>query len=190
MNSKDVDNIVKICLFYICIINETEFTALLCERDVPGELDPERIGSGIQYGDTALRRLSRQQRSERRPDCSCWLWEIPVVISMVVRSIASVWNCGQADRSAWWLLEILDITAMTESSLKFTAQVCLLNIGNSSCHSLPRLFVCSWQRGFVEVIMSTFAVYIDIPVPPLFWLFRAKRCCQQRQSAPAEIKSQ
>jgi len=47
---------------------------------VQGELDPERIGSGIQYGDTALRRLSRQQRTERRPDCSCWLPEIPFII--------------------------------------------------------------------------------------------------------------
>jgi Ras-related protein Rab-4B len=49
---------------------------LKCTRTIlakieSGELDPERIGSGIQYGDTALRRLSRQQRTERRPDCSC-----------------------------------------------------------------------------------------------------------------------
>ncbi|XP_022251314.1 ras-related protein Rab-4B-like [Limulus polyphemus] len=36
-----------------------------------GELDPERIGSGIQYGDTALRRLNRQHQHQRRPDCSC-----------------------------------------------------------------------------------------------------------------------
>ncbi|XP_076315775.1 ras-related protein Rab-4B-like [Tachypleus tridentatus] len=36
-----------------------------------GELDPERIGSGIQYGDASFRRLNRQQQQQRRPDCSC-----------------------------------------------------------------------------------------------------------------------
>lgn len=37
----------------------------------PGELDPERMGSGIQYGDASLRRLQRQQQSQKRPDCGC-----------------------------------------------------------------------------------------------------------------------
>ncbi|GFS60683.1 ras-related protein Rab-4B, partial [Nephila pilipes] len=37
-----------------------------------GELDPERIGSGIQYGDASLRRLTRhQQRQQRSLDCAC-----------------------------------------------------------------------------------------------------------------------
>ncbi|XP_022245484.1 ras-related protein Rab-4B isoform X1 [Limulus polyphemus] len=36
-----------------------------------GELDPERIGSGIQYGDASFRRLNRQQQQQRRPECSC-----------------------------------------------------------------------------------------------------------------------
>ncbi|XP_063241187.1 ras-related protein Rab-4B isoform X2 [Bacillus rossius redtenbacheri] len=35
-----------------------------------GELDPERIGSGIQYGDTSSRRLHRES-SRRQPDCMC-----------------------------------------------------------------------------------------------------------------------
>ncbi|PSN36514.1 Ras-related protein Rab-4B [Blattella germanica] len=35
-----------------------------------GELDPERIGSGIQYGDTNTRRLHREN-SRRQPDCIC-----------------------------------------------------------------------------------------------------------------------
>ncbi|XP_046670902.1 ras-related protein Rab-4B isoform X1 [Homalodisca vitripennis] len=35
-----------------------------------GELDPDRIGSGIQYGDSASRRL-RQDRSRRHPECFC-----------------------------------------------------------------------------------------------------------------------
>lgn len=37
-----------------------------------GELDPERIGSGIQYGEATLRKLNRSQQ-QRRPgtDCAC-----------------------------------------------------------------------------------------------------------------------
>lgn len=35
-----------------------------------GELDPERIGSGIQYGDTTTRRLHREN-NRRQPDCIC-----------------------------------------------------------------------------------------------------------------------
>ncbi|GLH12846.1 hypothetical protein R5R35_006409 [Gryllus longicercus] len=35
-----------------------------------GELDPERIGSGIQYGDSATRRLHREG-GRRQPDCIC-----------------------------------------------------------------------------------------------------------------------
>uniref|UniRef100_A0A1B6MQC3 small monomeric GTPase n=1 Tax=Graphocephala atropunctata TaxID=36148 RepID=A0A1B6MQC3_9HEMI len=35
-----------------------------------GELDPDRIGSGIQYGDSGSRRL-RQERTRRQPDCFC-----------------------------------------------------------------------------------------------------------------------
>ena len=38
---------------------------------VAGELDPERMGSGIQYGDASLRRLQRQQQTQKRPDCAC-----------------------------------------------------------------------------------------------------------------------
>lgn len=37
-----------------------------------GELDPERIGSGIQYGDSALRTIQVKQRpAPRSTDCSC-----------------------------------------------------------------------------------------------------------------------
>lgn len=35
-----------------------------------GELDPERIGSGIQYGDSASRRL-KQEKNRRQADCFC-----------------------------------------------------------------------------------------------------------------------
>lgn len=34
-----------------------------------GELDPERIGSGIQYGDAALRTLQNKNRTTRQQDC-------------------------------------------------------------------------------------------------------------------------
>ncbi|XP_013394287.1 ras-related protein Rab-4B [Lingula anatina] len=53
-----------------------EETFLKCARSIltkieSGELDPERMGSGIQYGDASLRRLNRQQQSGKKPDCAC-----------------------------------------------------------------------------------------------------------------------
>lgn len=36
-----------------------------------GELDPERIGSGIQYGDSRTRHLTRDSQTNRQPDCIC-----------------------------------------------------------------------------------------------------------------------
>lgn len=55
--------------------NVTE-TFLKCARSIlgkieSGELDPERIGSGVQWGDASLRRLNRQQNTQRKTDCSC-----------------------------------------------------------------------------------------------------------------------
>ncbi|KAG8230604.1 hypothetical protein J437_LFUL004517 [Ladona fulva] len=39
-----------------------------------GEIDPERMGSGIKYGDTGLRRLhSQQQQTRWQADCPCRL---------------------------------------------------------------------------------------------------------------------
>ena len=35
-----------------------------------GELDPERIGSGIQYGESLLRRNQQQNYGRRIPDCN------------------------------------------------------------------------------------------------------------------------
>jgi len=49
-------------IFIQCI-----YFAFLCT----GELDPERMGSGIQYGDTSTRRIQREQQQIRKPDCSC-----------------------------------------------------------------------------------------------------------------------
>ena len=37
----------------------------------PGELDPERIGSGIQYGDATLRRLNRANNQRPRTTAEC-----------------------------------------------------------------------------------------------------------------------
>lgn len=34
-----------------------------------GQLDPESIGSGIQYGDAAIRGLQNKQRNARQFDC-------------------------------------------------------------------------------------------------------------------------
>ncbi len=38
---------------------------------ISGEVDPERMGSGIQYGDASLRRLQRQQAQNQNSDCAC-----------------------------------------------------------------------------------------------------------------------
>lgn len=39
----------------------------------PGELDPERMGSGIQYGDAALRQLRSPRRAQPQStqECGC-----------------------------------------------------------------------------------------------------------------------
>lgn len=58
--------------------DNVEETFLKCARSIlmkieSGDLDPERMGSGIQYGDASLRRLNRTQGSiSARRDCSCW----------------------------------------------------------------------------------------------------------------------
>lgn len=36
-----------------------------------GELDPERIGSGIQYGDSSTRRLLQEKNRRQQADCIC-----------------------------------------------------------------------------------------------------------------------
>lgn len=54
-----------------------EETFLKCSKIIlakieTGELDPERIGSGIQFGGAALKNLQQTpQRSFHRPDCAC-----------------------------------------------------------------------------------------------------------------------
>lgn len=49
---------------------------LKCSRTIlskieTGELDPDRMGSGIQYGDPSLRRSIRPGRQEERQKCAC-----------------------------------------------------------------------------------------------------------------------
>ena len=54
-----------------------EETFLKCARNIltkieSGELDPERMGSGIQYGDSSLRRLQqREQQRQKKGICDC-----------------------------------------------------------------------------------------------------------------------
>jgi len=48
---------------------------LKCSKNIlakieTGELDPERIGSGIQYGESLLRRTDQLSATRRAPDCS------------------------------------------------------------------------------------------------------------------------
>merc|ERR1712179_250781 len=54
---------------------EREVTFLECSKNIlakieTGELDPERIGSGIQYGESLLRRTDQLSATRRAPDCS------------------------------------------------------------------------------------------------------------------------
>lgn len=44
-----------------------------CDLSVLGELDPERMGSGIQYGDAALRQLRSPRRAQPQgtQECGC-----------------------------------------------------------------------------------------------------------------------
>jgi len=48
---------------------------LKCSKNIlakieTGELDPERIGSGIQYGESLLRRTDQLSATRRAPDCA------------------------------------------------------------------------------------------------------------------------
>ena len=44
----------------------------ICYIFFTGELDPERMGSGIQYGDSSLRRLQqREQQRQKKGICDC-----------------------------------------------------------------------------------------------------------------------
>lgn len=44
-----------------------------------GELDPDRMGSGIQYGDPSLRRSIRPGKQEERQKCACWSFSTSVI---------------------------------------------------------------------------------------------------------------
>lgn len=53
------------CLGGVCVC--------VCLFISSGELDPERMGSGIQYGDAALRQLRSPRRAEAQnvQECGC-----------------------------------------------------------------------------------------------------------------------
>ncbi len=38
---------------------------------VIGELDPDRVGSGIQYGNAQLRKVSQGPQQSKKEKCSC-----------------------------------------------------------------------------------------------------------------------
>ena len=56
-----------------------------------GELDPDRMGSGIQYGDPSLRRSIRPGKQEERQKCACW------------SSSTSVIRLFSSNSSQWYL---------------------------------------------------------------------------------------
>lgn len=71
---------------------------------IAGELDPERMGSGIQYGDASLRRLNRQQAQQsRRPDCSCWVPDSATVLTVYIQ------HRGRVTVRQWMATDVWDI---------------------------------------------------------------------------------
>lgn len=68
---------VDVCVFahvvYTCVCVCVLCVLVFLRICVSGELDPERMGSGIQYGDSSLRQL-RQPRgstSQIKQQCNC-----------------------------------------------------------------------------------------------------------------------
>lgn len=68
-----MNNAMQSVSLYMCLtpllhLSQKSFTILYL-----GELDPERMGSGIQYGDTSIRRMPKESLgpSSKRPDCAC-----------------------------------------------------------------------------------------------------------------------
>lgn len=52
---------------------QTSVSLCSCRPSFSGELDPERMGSGIQYGDAALRQLRSPRRAQPQgaQECGC-----------------------------------------------------------------------------------------------------------------------
>ena len=63
-------SIFDILCFYLN--SETFINGVISKIFFTGDLDPEKMGSGIQYGDATLRRLNRQQQpKQRKGPCDC-----------------------------------------------------------------------------------------------------------------------
>ena len=54
----------SVCVIHVLVLKKISYY-------ISGELDPERMGSGIQYGDASLRRLQKQQAASKKPPCPC-----------------------------------------------------------------------------------------------------------------------
>ncbi|CAB1338394.1 unnamed protein product, partial [Coregonus sp. 'balchen'] len=80
-NKKDLDADREVTFLEAALTGENVEEAFVqCARKIlnkieSGELDPERMGSGIQYGDAALRQLRspRRGQAESAQDCGCML---------------------------------------------------------------------------------------------------------------------
>lgn len=61
------------CALTYKLIKALESSCCACHLVCVGELDPERMGSGIQYGDAALRQLRspRRAQAESVQECGC-----------------------------------------------------------------------------------------------------------------------
>ena len=54
----------------VCVM--VKGTSQLCSHSNAGELDPDRMGSGIQYGDARLRRYNNlEKESSEKKSCNC-----------------------------------------------------------------------------------------------------------------------
>lgn len=71
----------EISLYFVCNNNDIAYSCLVDETQAhvntsklffnfTGELDPERMGSGIQYGNTQLRKTT-QTKPENGDKCDC-----------------------------------------------------------------------------------------------------------------------
>ena len=65
-----------VCHYYIYYKIGRILVVRICQLMVPchllsGELDPDRMGSGIQYGDPSLRRTIRPGKQDERQKCAC-----------------------------------------------------------------------------------------------------------------------
>ena len=127
---------------------------LKCSKNIlakieTGELDPERIGSGIQYGESLLRRTDQLSATRRAPDCanirsSCRTWE------QEAPTVHPFYSVIHSKQLGWWIssygylrLRIFSIYPYCTNRQYIAYDV---KLGKSSTNGplFPVVFVCIW----------------------------------------------